>query len=109
MDPLKTFRFDPQNGLSVVSYADYPNGAFDNHFGLLYYDKVLTNYKVRIEYRFQEPQAKSPPSWGKNNSGLMLFCTDPRRSPAIRTSRPPSRSSSPEPERGRQRELPRSA
>jgi hypothetical protein len=61
-----------------VSYADYPNGSFDNHFGLLYYDKVLTNYRVRIEYRFQEPQASNPPGWGRNNSGLMVFCTDPR-------------------------------
>ena len=67
-----------QTGYLVVSYADYPSGSFANHFGLLYYDKVLTNYKVRIEYRFQNPQATDPATWGKNNSGLMVFCTDPR-------------------------------
>jgi|GEM_PF-3030944 len=78
MDQYKTFRRNA-DGYLVVTYADYPNGSFDNHFGLLYYDKVLTNYRVRVEYRFQEPQAKSPPSWGKNNSGIMVFCTDPRK------------------------------
>lgn len=78
MDPNKTFRRDA-NGYLVVTYADYPNGNFDGHFGHIYYDKLLTNYRVRVEYRFQEPQAKNPPSWGKNNSGIMVFCTDPRK------------------------------
>jgi hypothetical protein len=77
MDPLKTFRRDPQTGYLLITYADYPNGSFDNHLGLIYYDKKLTNYKVRVEYSFQEPQAKNPVSWGKNNSGVLVFCTDP--------------------------------
>ena len=76
-DPLKTFRRDPQTGYLMISYADYPNGSFDNHLGLIYYDKKLTNYKVRVEYSFQDPQAKNPVSWGKNNSGLFVYCTDP--------------------------------
>jgi hypothetical protein len=77
MDPLKTFRYDASTGYLVVTYADYPNGSFDNHLGLIYYDKKLTNYRVRFEYHFKDPQAKNPPSWGKNNSGLFVFCTDP--------------------------------
>jgi len=77
MDPLKTYRYDATTGYLVVTYADYPNGSFDNHLGLLYYDKKLTNYKVRVEYHFKDPQAKNPVSWGKNNSGLFVFCTDP--------------------------------
>jgi hypothetical protein len=79
MDPLKTFRRDASTGALVVTYADYPNGSFDNHLGLIYYDKKLTNYKVRVEYSFQEPQAKNPVSWGKNNSGLFVFGTDPHQ------------------------------
>jgi len=79
MDPLKTFRRDATTGALVVSYADYPNSSFDNHLGLIYYDKKLTNYKVRFEYSFQEPQAKNPVSWGKNNSGIFIFCTDPHQ------------------------------
>jgi len=78
-DPLKTFRRDPTTGYLIVTYQDYPNGSFDNRLGLIYYDKKLTNYKVRIEYSFQEPQAKNPVSWGKNNSGLFVFCTDPHQ------------------------------
>jgi hypothetical protein len=76
-DTLNTFRADPAAGVIRVTYESYPNGAFDGRFGLLYYDKFLTNYRVRVEYRFLEPQAKNPPGWGKNNSGLMLFGIDP--------------------------------
>jgi hypothetical protein len=77
-DPYNTFRADPATGVIKVTYENYPNGgSFDNHFGLLYYDKFLTNYRVRVEYHFLEPQAKNPPGWGKNNSGLMLFGIDP--------------------------------
>jgi hypothetical protein len=78
-DPLKTYRRDPTTGSLIVTYQDYPNGSFDNHLGLIYYDKKLTNYKVRIEYSFQEPQAKNPVSWGKNNTGLFVFGTDPHQ------------------------------
>ncbi|MEP7049824.1 MAG: DUF1080 domain-containing protein [Pseudomonadota bacterium] len=79
MDPLKTFRRDATTGYLVVTYQDYTGSSFDNHLGLIYYDKKLTNYKVRFEYSFQEPQAKNPVSWGKNNSGLFVFCTDPHQ------------------------------
>jgi hypothetical protein len=78
-DPLKTFRRDPATGALMVSYEDYPDGSFANHLGLIYYDKKLTNYKVRFEYSFQEPQAKNPVSWGKNNNGIFVFGTDPHQ------------------------------
>jgi len=76
-DTFNTFRADPATSVIRVTYESYPNGAFDNRFGLLYYDKFLTNYRVRVEYRFLEPQAQNPPGWGKNNTGLMLFGIDP--------------------------------
>jgi len=76
-DPLKTFRRDAATGALMVTYQDYPDGSFANHLGLIYYDKKLSNYKVRFEYSFQEPQAKNPVSWGKNNSGIFVFGTDP--------------------------------
>jgi hypothetical protein len=78
-DPLKTFRRDPATGALMVSYQDYTDGSFANHLGLIYYDKKLTNYKVRFEYSFQEPQAKNPVSWGKNNTGIFVFGTDPHQ------------------------------
>jgi hypothetical protein len=79
MDPLKTFRRDPATGALMVTYQDYPDGSFANHLGLIYYDKKLSNYKVRFEYSFQEPQATNPVSWGKNNSGIFVFGTDPHQ------------------------------
>jgi hypothetical protein len=76
-DPYNTFRVS--NGVIKVTYENYPGGNFDNHFGLLYYDKPLTNYRVRVEYHFLEPQAGNPPGWGRNNTGLMVFGIDPSK------------------------------
>jgi hypothetical protein len=74
-----TFRADPTNQVIRVTYEDYPDGNFDGRCGLLYYDKYLTDYRVRLTYRFREPQAKNPVGWGKNNTGLMIFGIDPRK------------------------------
>lgn len=77
-DPYRTFRVDAGNPVIRVTYEDYPGQSFDDHCGLLYYDKELKDYRVRLTYRFLEPQAKNPVSWGKNNSGLMIFATPPK-------------------------------
>lgn len=77
-DPYDTFRVDAESQVIRVTYEDYPGQSFDDHCGLLYYDKLLKDYHVRLTYRFREPQAKNPVSWGKNNSGLMLFGIDPK-------------------------------
>lgn len=73
-----TFRVDTANQVLYVSYEDYPQQNFDGRCGLLYYDKYLKDYRVRLTYRFREPQANNPVSWGKNNTGLMIFGIDPR-------------------------------
>lgn len=73
-----TFRADATNQVIRVTYEDYPGQTFDDRCGLLYYDKALKDYRVRVTYRFREPQAKNPVAWGKNNSGLMIFGIDPR-------------------------------
>jgi hypothetical protein len=82
-DPYNTFRVDAANKLLRVTYEDYPGGSFTQNnvelFGLLYYDKPLTNYRVRLEYQFQEPQAKNGAGWSNHNSGLMVFCQDPTK------------------------------
>lgn len=77
-DPYHTFRADADNQVIRVTYEDYPGQTFDDHCGLLYYDKPLKDYRVRLTYRFREPQAKNPVSWGKNNNGLMIFAIDPK-------------------------------
>ncbi len=77
VDTYNTFRADAANKVLKVTYEDYPGDDFDERCGLLYYDKFLTNYRVRLTYRFVEPQAKNPVGWGKNNTGLMIFGIDP--------------------------------
>jgi hypothetical protein len=79
VDTYKTFRADPVTHVIKVTYEDYPDGSFDERCGVLYYNKFLTSYRVRLTYRFLEPQAKNPVGWGKNNSGLMLFGLDPSK------------------------------
>lgn len=77
-DPYKTFRVDAGNPVIRVTYEGYPGQDFNGHCGLLYYNKPLKDYRVRVTYRFLEPQAKNPVGWGKNNTGLMVFATDPK-------------------------------
>jgi hypothetical protein len=76
-DPYNTFRADATNQVIQVTYQDYPGGNFDERCGLLYFDQYLTDYRVRLTYRFKEPQAQNPVGWGKNNTGLMIFALDP--------------------------------
>lgn len=79
-----TFRPDPVNNGIRISYDNYSGdfGGGNCKCGLLYYDKLLTNYRIRVTYRFFEPQAgPNPPSWGKNNSGLMIFGIAPDKIP----------------------------
>lgn len=74
---MDTFRADSVNKVIRIAYDKYPNQSFDGRIGNLYYNKRLTNYRVRVTYRFIEPQAKNPVSWGRNNSALMIFAVDP--------------------------------
>jgi hypothetical protein len=75
------FRPDPENNGIRVSY-DKLTGNFNGDkckCGNLYYNKLLTNYRIRVTYRFFDPLVASPPSWGRNNSGLMIFGIDPAK------------------------------
>jgi len=76
-----TFRPDLENNGIRVSY-DKLTGSFGGDqckCGLLYYNKPLTNYRIRVTYRFFDPTVSNAPSWGKNNSGLMIFGIDPTK------------------------------
>jgi hypothetical protein len=71
-NPFDTFRI--VNGNLVVSYDGY--SEFGNRFGHLFYDRKLSHYRIRLEYRFapKEKQVKGGPGWGLMNSGIMLHC-----------------------------------
>jgi hypothetical protein len=69
-----TFRVE--DGALKVSYAGYTN--FGGRFGHLFWKERLTNYVLRIEYRFTGNQVAGGPGWAFRNSGVMLHCEDPR-------------------------------
>ena len=63
-----TFRVE--EGLLKVRYDEYEK--FNGEFGHIFYNKPLSNYKLRIEYRFVGEQCPEGPSWAFRNSGVML-------------------------------------
>jgi hypothetical protein len=70
-----TFRVE--DGLLKVRYDGY--AAFDNQFGLLFYETPYSYYRLIVEYRFVGDQAKgSPGPWALRNSGVMLHSQPPR-------------------------------
>lgn len=71
---LNTFRVE--DGLLKVSYSGYTN--FSGQFGHLFWKEPLTNYMLRIEYRFVGQQTPGGPGWALRNSGIMLHSEDPR-------------------------------
>ncbi len=69
-----TFRVE--DGLIKVRYDAY-DGAFKNRFGHLFYKTPLTNYLLRVEYRFVGEQLPDGPGWAKRNSGVMIHGQTP--------------------------------
>jgi hypothetical protein len=69
----KTFRVE--DGILKVVYDQY--AKFDGKFGHLFYEKPLSNYVLRVEYRFVGKQCPGGPSWAFRNSGIMLHGQSP--------------------------------
>lgn len=63
-----TFRVE--DGVLKVSYDKYD--AFKDEFAHLIYRTPLSNYRLRLEYRFTGPQTPGAPAWAVRNSGVML-------------------------------------
>jgi hypothetical protein len=68
-----TFRVE--DGLLKVSYGQYEK--FGGRFGSLFYNKKLSHYWFRAEYRFVGKQASGAPSWAYKNSGIQLHSQAP--------------------------------
>lgn len=71
---LDTFRVE--DGVLKVAYDRWD--GFGGEFGHLYYEQPLTDYRLRIEYRFVGEQVVGGPAWAFRNSGVMLHGQDPR-------------------------------
>ncbi len=68
-----TFRVE--NGILSVRYDQYK--SFDNTFGALYFNKELSNYRLKVEYRFVGETAPGAPSWGYRDSGIQYHSQSP--------------------------------
>jgi hypothetical protein len=69
-----TFRVE--DGLLKVSYDGYTN--FTGQFGHLFWKQPLSNYVLRVEYRFVGKQVPGGPGWAFRNSGVMIHGEDPK-------------------------------
>lgn len=63
-----TFRVE--DGLLKVSYENYEE--WGSLFGHLFYERELSHYKLRVEYRFVGEQVSVGPAWAWRNNGVMI-------------------------------------
>ena len=63
-----TFRVE--DGLLKVSYENYEK--WGDLFGHLFYERELSHYKLRVEYRFVGEQVAEGPGWAWRNNGVMI-------------------------------------
>ena len=61
-----TFRV--QDGILSIRYDQYD--SFRNKFGALYFNRKLTNYRLKVEYRFVGETTVGAPVWGFRDSGI---------------------------------------
>ncbi|MCK5440416.1 MAG: DUF1080 domain-containing protein [Maribacter sp.] len=64
-----TFRV--ADGILSIRYDAY-GANFDDRFGALYYDQKLSNYRLKVEYRFVGETAPGAPDWGYRDSGVQF-------------------------------------
>jgi hypothetical protein len=67
-----TFRV--KDGILSIRYDQYD--SFRNTFGALYFDKKLTNYRLKVEYRFVGETTAGAPVWGFRDSGIQYHGQD---------------------------------
>ncbi|MEZ6055988.1 MAG: DUF1080 domain-containing protein [Planctomycetaceae bacterium] len=64
------------DGMLSVRYDGYEK--FDRKFGHLFYKDNLSNYRMRVEYRFVGDQCAGGEGWATRNSGIMIHGEDPK-------------------------------
>ncbi len=77
LDSMETFRV--VDGLLTVTYDRYD--AFEGRFGHLFYDRPLSSYDLRVEYRIVGEQLADGESWARANSGVMFHAQSPASMP----------------------------
>lgn len=69
-----TFRVE--DSILSIRYDEY-GPEFGERFGALFYDKELTNYRLKVEYRFVGETAAGAPDWGFRDSGVQIHTQKP--------------------------------
>lgn len=69
-----TFRVE--DGLLKVRFDGY-EGPYRGRFGHLFYEKPLSHYRLRVEYRVVGEQSPGGPGWANRNSGVMIHGQSP--------------------------------
>lgn len=67
--------FVVEDNIIKVKYDEYE--SFDENFGHLFYDRKLSNYRLRLEYRFVGEQVPGGEGWAYKNSGVMFHTQSP--------------------------------
>jgi hypothetical protein len=62
--------FQAKDGVLKVDYSQYP--SFKDEFGHLIYKTPLSNFRLRLEYRFMGPSPPGAQPWAWRNSGVMF-------------------------------------
>lgn len=67
--------FTVKDGAMHISHGAYQR--FEGRYGHIFYQKPLSNYKLRLQYRFLPGQVDEAPSYAYRNSGIMIHGEDP--------------------------------
>lgn len=70
-----TFRVE--DGLLRIRYDGYGSDLNDR-FGTLYYNRKLSDYRLKVEYRFVGETAPGAPEWGYRDSGIQFHGQPPK-------------------------------
>ncbi len=69
-----TFRVE--DSILKIRYDAY-GPEFGERFGALFYDKELSDYRLKVEYRFVGETAAGAPEWGFRDSGVQIHTQPP--------------------------------
>ena len=65
-----------EDSILKIRYDNY-GPEFNDRFGTVYFDKNLTDYRLKVEYRFVGETAPGAPSWGYRDSGIQFHGQPP--------------------------------
>ncbi|TLP79171.1 DUF1080 domain-containing protein [Maribacter sp. ACAM166] len=65
-----------EDSILKIRYDAY-GPEFINRFGTVYFDAYLTEYRLKVEYRFVGETAQGAPKWGYRDSGIQFHGQPP--------------------------------